>query len=116
MLFQTARKHQANFSLFDKQNADLYYTVIQNNVGGPSIIFTRHNCAGQTLIRGQKKVKAILGFDANALYLQCIVKMLPTGPVVRILANNDFRSELRDKYMSAYYWMDWLTALPFNID
>ena len=26
---------------------------------------------------------------------------------VRRLADNEFRPELRDKYMSAYYWMDW---------
>ncbi len=33
---------------------------------------------------------------------------MPVGPFVRRLADNDFRPELRDKYMSAYYWMDWL--------
>ena len=27
---------------------------------------------------------------------------------VRRLADNEFRPESRDKYMSAYYWMDWL--------
>ena len=36
---------------------------------------------------------------------------MPVGPFLRRLANNDFRPELRDKYMSAYYWMDWLSRV-----
>ena len=108
LLFRTARKENANFALFDKQNEDLYQTIKHNIVGGPSIIFTRHHCAGQTPIRGKKQCGAILGFDANALYLQAIGQPMPVGPFVRRLADNEFRPELRDKYMSAYYWMDWL--------
>ena len=108
LLFKTARKENVNFALFDKQNQDLYRTIKHNIVGGPSIIFTRHHCAGQTQIRGLKQCGSILGFDANALYLQAIGQPMPVGPFVRRLAHNDFRPELRDRYMSAYYWMDWL--------
>ncbi|WAR06800.1 hypothetical protein MAR_016758 [Mya arenaria] len=42
LLFQKAREQNVNFALFDKNNRDLYDTVKQNIVGGPSIIFTRH--------------------------------------------------------------------------
>ena len=108
LLFQTAREQHANFALFDERNKDLYQTIKRNIVGGPSIIFIRHHCAGRTLIRGQKKCGSILGFDANALYLQAIGQPMPVGPFVRRLAHNDFRPELRDKYMAAYYWMEWL--------
>ena len=107
LLFKTARDARASFALFDEYNKDLYQTVKQNIIGGPSIIFTRHHCVGETKIRGQKPCGAILGFDANALYLQAIRQPMPVGPFVRRLAENDFRPELRDKYMSAYYWMDW---------
>ena len=33
---------------------------------------------------------------------------MPVGPFVRRLANDSFRPEIRDKYMAAYYWMNWL--------
>lgn len=89
VFFKTARKENANFALFDESNKDLYKTVKQNIVGGPSIIFTRHNCARQTRIRGQKSCGAILGFDANALHLQAIGQPMPVGPFVRRLADND---------------------------
>lgn len=72
LLFKTARDQNANFALFDEGNKDLYQTVKRNIVGGPSIIFTRHHCVGQTLIRGQKPCRLILGFDVNALYLSAI--------------------------------------------
>ena len=108
LLFRTARQQNAVFALFDENNKDLFQTIKHNIVGGPSIIFTRHHSAGQTLIRGQKKCGSILGFDANALYLESIGKPMPVGPFVRRLADTEFQPEIRDKYMSAYYWMDWL--------
>ena len=116
LLFKTAKKQKADFALCDQNNSDLYKTIKRNIVGGPSIIFTRHQCVGKTLIRGQKLCGSILGFDANALYLQAIGQAMPIGPFVRRLAENDFRPEVRDKYMAAYYWMDWLIhTLGINI-
>lgn len=108
LLFKSAKRENANFALFDKRNADLYQTVKQNIIGGPSIIFNRHHHAQRTRIRGGKLCGSIVGFDANALYLEAIGKPMPVGPFVRRKAENDFRPEVRDTYMSAYYWMDWL--------
>ena len=108
ILFNTAKRQNANFVLFDQYNKNLYQTIKSNIIGGPSIIFTRHHYAGKTRIRGEKLCKSILGFDANALYLQAIGQPMPVGPFIRRLADNEFRPELGDKYMSAYYWMDWL--------
>ena len=108
LLFRSARNQHANLALCDQSNSDLYQTIKENIVGGPSIIFTRHHCAGKTRIRGGKLCRSILGLDAIALYLQAIGKPMPVGPFVRRLAYTDFRPEIRDKYMAAYYWMDWL--------
>ena len=117
LLFRTAKENNANFALCDKHNADLYQTIKQNIVGGPSIIFTRHHIAGETRIRGQKLCGAILGYDSNALYLEAIGRAMPVGPFVRRLSENNFRPQVRDRFMSAYYWMDWLihiTGVPIQ--
>ena len=42
LLFRSARKANASFSIFDNKNKDLYHTIKKNIVGGPSIIFHRH--------------------------------------------------------------------------
>lgn len=77
LLFRSAKEQHVNFALFDKQNADHYERVKNNIVGGPSIIFNRQHCSGKTRIRGGKKCGSILGFDANALYLQVIGQYCP---------------------------------------
>lgn len=35
---------------------------------------------------------------------------MPTGPYIRRRADTGFRGEIRDKYMSAYYWIEWITS------
>ena len=94
LLFKTAKKQNANFALCDQNNSDLYQTIKQNIVGGPSIIFTRHQCVGKTYIRGQKPCISILGFYANAPYLQAIGQCIPVIPFVRRIANDNFGPEI----------------------
>lgn len=48
LLFRCAKQQNANFALFDKDNADLYQTLKQNIIVRPSIIFTRHHKAKET--------------------------------------------------------------------
>ena len=110
MLFDIAKKAGATFAICDAKNADLYKTIKNNIVGGPSIIFTRHHKAFETYIRQElgKVCQRLVGFDANALYLWAIGQLMPTGPFIRRKVENEFRPERRDKYMSMYYWMDWL--------
>ncbi len=48
MLFKTAEESGAEFSLMDPANEELYQTIKQNIVGGPSIIFTRRAKSGET--------------------------------------------------------------------
>ena len=111
MLFESARKEGAAFSLFDTSNEDLYDAVKRNIIGGPSIIFKRYHEADKSFIRGnpQKPCKKIIGFDANALYLHCLGKEMPVGSFVRRSLNDEFKPRKRDKYVLAYDWLDWLT-------
>ncbi|KAJ8314770.1 hypothetical protein KUTeg_006920 [Tegillarca granosa] len=83
MLFKIAKEEGANFSLFSHLDEDLYHMFKNNIVGGPSIIFSRHQEAGKTQIRGGKLCQKIIGFDANALYLWAIDQEMPVGPFIR---------------------------------
>ena len=51
MLFDRAKSNGVSFPLFSQGDYDLYKTVKQNIVGGPSIIFKRHHKSDQTFIR-----------------------------------------------------------------
>ena len=95
------------FSLFDELNKDLYKTVKANMVGGPAIIFSRYEKAGETMISKNQPCKSVIGLDANALYLWAIGLEMPTGSFVRRKAP-DFKPLHRDKYMMMYIWMDWI--------
>ena len=96
------------FPLFDPETQDIYRTVQQNIVGGPSIIFKREACANETLIRGQKNVvgKRVLGHDANGLYAYCIAQPMPTGCFVDRRVENSFKGIFREKYFNMYFWLD----------
>ena len=55
-------------------------------VGGPSIVFCRYAEAGVSQIRSHiyseadsKTCRAVLGFDANSLYLYCSGQEMPCG-------------------------------------
>ena len=62
-----------------KPNA-AYELLKTGMVGGPSIVFCRYAEQGVTYIRSQsKKCKAIIGYDANALYLYCSGQKMPCG-------------------------------------
>ena len=80
---------EANFTLMDKKNADLHELIQSNNVGGPSIIFHCYHEGGQTKLREDiygeeaKTCQSVVGYDANALYLWCIMQDMPTGYYVR---------------------------------
>lgn len=55
MLFDSGRKEGASFALIDQANEDLYDTIKQNVIGGPSIIFNRYHEVGKTYIRGNSE-------------------------------------------------------------
>ena len=48
-------------------------------MGGPAIVFKRYHGPDQMIRDTQKPCKAILGYDANALYLKCTGERMPAG-------------------------------------
>ena len=108
-LFQTAHDAKTSFALIDARDDDLYYTIKQNIVGGPSIIFTRDAEVGRTYIRDDpnRPCANIVGYDANALYLDCIDKAMPCGGYVRRAAP-DFKPDSRLNCEDMFNWMDYI--------
>ena len=108
-LFQTAQDAKASFGLIDDRDDDLYYTIKQNIVGGPSIIFTCDAEVNRTFIRDDstRPCANVVGFDANALYLDCIDKAMPCGSYVRRTAP-DFKPDSRLSCEDMFHWMDYV--------
>ena len=105
---------KANFTLINQQNADLNELIRSNNVGGPSIIFHRYHEAYKTKIREQlyaetaKTCQSIVGYDANALYLWCLMQDMPTGSNVRRKEEDQFKPHQPDVWgKTASEWMEW---------
>ena len=71
--------------LLGEGESDLYQTIKDNLVGGPSVIFHRYHEKDVTTIRQRvygedsKVCKLVYGVDANALYLWCLTREMPTG-------------------------------------
>ena len=107
MLFNSSK---SKFSLINSDNADLYYTLRKNIVGGPSIIFSRYHEKNITNIKGIEgnKCKAIVGYDCNGLYSYAIKQEMPTGVYVRRLSSTNFKPEVSEKYIDSYVWMDFV--------
>ena len=66
----------------------MYQSVRNNIVGGPSMVFSRYEKINETAINDEK-VKSIVGYDANALYLSAIGGNMPTGSLTHYLCNNE---------------------------
>ena len=100
----------SKFSLFNSENANLYYTFKQNIVGGPSIIFSRYQEKGVTDIKNipNNKCQSVVGYDCNGLYSYAIRQEMPTGLYITRHNENDFRPEVSEKYIDSYVWMDYI--------
>ena len=103
----------ALFPVFDYLNQDIYRTIQQNIVGGPSIIFKREAKAGESSIRNNPSVigQRIMGHDANGLYAYCIAQPMPTGCYVDRREENGFKPEICHRHMDMYFWMDYVADL-----
>ena len=108
-LFNIARDKNIAFALIHQDDSDLYYTIKANLTGGPSIIFKRDAEVDRTHIKddSDKICKAILGLDANALYLFTMSLDMPTGAYIRRFAP-DFKPVPRTKYENQFHWLDYL--------
>ena len=98
-MYQAASKFPGflGFSLTENSHQNLEKLIVNNMVGGPSIIFTRYHEAGKTRLRDthteladhtycqpseHKLCEGVLGYDANSLYPWCETQLLPVGPCV----------------------------------
>ena len=75
---------------------EAYEMLTTGMIGGPSIVFCRYGEAGVSQIRSHinedaKTCRAVLGLDANSLYLFCSGQEMPCGK------EKDFSSNLRRK-------------------
>jgi hypothetical protein len=101
------------FTLFGQKDCDLYHRVREEIVGGPSIIFNRHQEKDKTFIRkhttaNPKICKGVAGFDANALYLWALSQPMPTGFYNRRKLENNFKLERAFQWeQQAYEWLAW---------
>ena len=101
------------FTVFNNTNKDAHKLVKDNIVGGPAIIFHRYHEKDVTKIRGGGETcRAIVGYDANALYLWALMQDMPTGWYVRRREENKFRPQQAQPYgqMAA----QWLTSVSFT--
>ena len=98
-----------HFVNFNRTNSDLHQLVKDNIVGGPAIIFHRYHEKDVTKIRGGDELcRAIVGYDANALYLWAIMQDMPTGWYTRRRAENGFRPQQAQPF--GQMAVQWLTC------
>ena len=99
------------FTVFNQTNSDLHLLVKDNIVGGPAIIFHRYHEKDITKIRGEETCRAIVGYDANALYLWALMQDMPTGWYVRRREENQFRPQKAQPFgQMAVQWLTWESA------
>ena len=114
-MFTEVDRTTFDIPLIDEQNKDVYRLVKDNIVGGPSIIMHRFHQKNHTKIRENlygseaKLCDQILGVDANALYLWCMMQEMPTGYMVRRSEENQFRPTLAQKFgRQAWTWLEYI--------
>ena len=97
------------FTDFNRTNSDLHELVKDIIVGGPAIIFHRYHEKDVTKIRGGGETcRAIVGYDANVLYLWALMQDMPTGWYVRRRAENGFHPQQAQPYgQMAVQWLTW---------
>ncbi len=98
-----AEREGYRFPLINEQNKDLHYRVLDNIVGGPSIVFHPEIIAGETKIRDSDEVvEKCLGFDCNSMYPAVLQGFVPVNCWYRRCAEKNFRAERMDGFnMSA---------------
>ncbi len=109
-LFQSAKKMGVTFALFDNSSKDIYGLIRSHVVGGPSIIFERFVQCGKSMIHNNpdRIVKEIIGYDCCSMYAKALSMDMPVGGFVRRKEEENFKPIVRDKYLLAYYWMDYI--------
>ena len=110
-LIRYAKTHPM-IHLIDKKNKRVYYKIKDNIVGGPSIVYHRYHEVGVTNINrvhynkddkewyyndDGKPVKKIVGYDANALYLNCLAQDQLCGKLEWIPTKEEYKVEYKEE-------------------
>ena len=104
------------FLLIDKKNADLHQLMLDQLVGGPSIVFKRLAIKNETFIKSHlypnpKICQTIKGFDMNALYLWSLAQNMPLGYFVRYEEEKGYHPKTPHKFgLASYQWLSWVAA------
>ena len=104
MLYNSSK---SNFALLNKQNADLYYLLKINIIGGPSIIFSRSPERNKTILKIKEEniCQSIIGYDCNGLY-SCYKQPMPTGLYLKRFAETILNLKyLKNVYIHLYGWI-----------
>lgn len=105
---------KARFMLFNSSTCDIHKALQSQMTGGPAIVFSREAKVGETKIKPHlfgelaETVRAILGFDSNALYLYCTGLDMPVGYFQRRKAPS-FKVEKPCRARVALEWMEFLS-------
>ena len=104
------------FSLIDKKNADLHQLMLDQLVGGPSIVFKRLVVKKETFIKSHlhpnpKICQIIRGYDVNSLYLWALSQTLPVGYFMRYKEEERYHPKTPHKFgLASYQWLSWIAV------
>ena len=103
ILMKSVPKH-IHFALFNEKNKDLYEMIKNNMCGGLAAVMLRYAEKNVTTIRTAehgalaRSCRSVLGFDANSLYLYCMMERMCVSRPVRRRKENNYRAEFADMY------------------
>ena len=102
-------KDDTYFVGFGKEHKSYAKEMRDSILGGPSIIFHRWHERLKTLIKKIKDnfCRCVLGFDANALYLYCFGKKMPTGWYT-IQSETDGYKKQQKYSRQSIQWLDYM--------
>ena len=102
------------FTLFNEKNKVLHHLAKDHVVGGPSLVFHRYHEKGVSTLRqnvygeAARPCRAIVGYDANALYRWSLMQDMPTGWYMRRREENHFRPNTAQLHgQMAVEWLTW---------
>ena len=100
----------AYFGLLGEKHKDLHNVIRANLTGGPSIVFSREQIRGETLIRNKyDPVQCVEGYDANSLYLWALSQNMPTRHGIRRRKANGFKAEpINRRDEMSRQWLAWM--------
>ena len=112
------RETECVFPLFDTDTQDIFKTISNCAVGGPSIVFTRHMKANETWLRGNAATvcKTIIGKDMNSLYLSTLNEKFPTGVFVDRRRETNYMPKPAIRFLSQCFWVDYVSKSNNNKD